>query len=168
MSWGVLMELRRLKVVETAVEDLNCHFGIQISHRRNWCCSSHNRDLRQMKYHFRDWWNTSGNCKGKLNMRRISPKFVLYLVAEEKKQRKFLTTKNMSVARALFTHSIWPPVISSCVREWIRSSCEGVVSRIVLKIQEQSLPPRMWFQKVSFSVTVSRGKTAGPVHILGR
>jgi hypothetical protein len=52
-----------------------------------------------------------------LYVRRISPKFALYLVADEQKQRKFGATKNMAVALTLSLISFDPPVISSCFRE---------------------------------------------------
>jgi hypothetical protein len=44
----------------------------------------------------------------KLYMPRISPKFVLLLVADEQKQRKFLAAKNIAVSSTLTLTSFDP------------------------------------------------------------
>jgi hypothetical protein len=66
MPWGEHVCFRgasSLKLVESAVEDLNCHFGPPDLAQTKLVLQSQNRELRRMNYRFRDCWNVSGNCK---------------------------------------------------------------------------------------------------------
>ena len=131
----VLRELPRLKVVETAVEDLNCHFGPpDLPQKKLWCCSSQNRELRR---------STTSETAGGLGLSYGTCQRTVH--AADLPEVCAVVGRRRAEAEEIFgcwkhgccphplPYFIWPPMISSCLREWIRSSCKGVVSRIVLK-----------------------------------
>jgi hypothetical protein len=97
----VLKGLPQLKLEETVVEDLNCHFGPpDLTHTKLWCCSSQNRELRRFRPLV---WNMSANCKGRHEHAADLPE-VRALVGCQRAEAE--ETKNMDVARTLFTHLV--------------------------------------------------------------